>query len=85
MAQNWRASSRKAKRELGYRTRPLDRTIQATVDWYRELIESGVLSRQGRSALTVAAAGMRVGDRLGLFGALRAAEGYVGRRLVAGS
>src|SRR5919197_233830 len=38
MAQNWRASSRKAKRELGYRTRPLDRTVQATVAWYRELI-----------------------------------------------
>jgi dihydroflavonol-4-reductase len=85
MAQNWRASSRKAKRELGYRTRPLDRTIEATVEWYRELIESGVLSRGGRSALSVAAAGMRVGERLGMVAALRAAEGYVGRRLVAGA
>ncbi|MFL5780009.1 MAG: NAD-dependent epimerase/dehydratase family protein [Thermoleophilaceae bacterium] len=85
MAQNWRASSRKAKRELGYRTRPLERTVQATVDWYRELIESGTLTRSGRTPMTVAAAGMRVGDRVGLFGALRAAEGYLGRRLVAGS
>ena len=85
MAQNWRASSRKAKRELGYRTRPLERTVQATVDWYRDLIESGTITRSGRTPMTVAAAGMRVGDRIGLFGALRAAEGYVGRRLVAGS
>jgi dihydroflavonol-4-reductase len=85
MAQNWRASSRKAKRELGYRTRPLDRTIEATVQWYHELIDSGVLSRGGHSALSVAAAGMRVGERLGLVAGLRAAEGYVGRRLVAGT
>ena len=85
MAQNWRASSRKAKRELGYRTRPLERTLDATVGWYRDLIDSGVLRRDARSPLAMAAAGMRVGERLGLVGALRAAEGYVGRRLVAGT
>jgi dihydroflavonol-4-reductase len=85
MAQNWRASSRKAKRELGYRTRPLDATIQETLDWYRELIGRGVLSRRGRSALSLASAGMRVADRVGLVAGLRAAEEYVGRRLIAGT
>jgi dihydroflavonol-4-reductase len=85
MAQNWRATSRKAKRELGYRTRTLDRTIGATVDWYGELIERGLVKREGRSALSVAAAGMRAAERVGLVRGLRAAEGYVGRRLVAGT
>jgi dihydroflavonol-4-reductase len=85
MAQNWRASSRKAKRELGYRTRPLDKTIRATVEWYSELIGQGTLARRGRSALTIASAGMRVADSVGLVGALRTAEGYVGRRLIAGT
>src|SRR2546421_3516198 len=85
MAQNWRASSRKAKRELGYRTRPLDATITATLEWYRALIKQGVLSRGGRTPLSLAAAGMRAADRLGVIAGLRAAEGYVGRRLVAGT
>ena len=39
MAQNWRYSSAKARRELGYRARALDRTLTDTIDWYRELIE----------------------------------------------
>ena len=85
MAQNWRVSSRRAKRELRYRTRPLDRTITATLDWYRELIARGLVSRSGRSALSVASAGMRAADRLGLVSGLRAAEGFLGRRLVAGA
>jgi dihydroflavonol-4-reductase len=85
MAQNWRASSRKAKRELGYKTRPLERTIGTTVEWYRELIERGLVKRDGRSALSMAAAGMRAADRVGVVRGLRAAEGYVGRRLVAGT
>ncbi len=37
MAQNWRYSSAKARRELGYRARSLDRTLRDTIDWYREL------------------------------------------------
>jgi dihydroflavonol-4-reductase len=85
MAQNWRASSRKAKRELGYRTRPLDATIKATVEWYHTLIEQGVLSGRGRSPLSVASAGMRVADRVGLVSGLRAAERYLGRRLITGT
>jgi dihydroflavonol-4-reductase len=83
MAQNWRYSSRKARRELGYRARGLDRTLADTIDWYRELIESGALGGGRPSALSLAAAGMRVADRTGALGVLRAAERYVGRRMVA--
>jgi dihydroflavonol-4-reductase len=85
MAQNWRASSRKAKRELGYKTRPLDRTIHVTVDWYRELMARGAFGPRGRSPLSVASAGMRLADRLGVVAGLRTAERYIGRRLVTGT
>ena len=83
MAQNWRYSSRKARRELGYRARTLERTLADTIDWYRELIESGAFGGGRPSALSIAAAGMRVADRTGALSVLRAAERYVGRRLVA--
>ena len=83
MAQNWRYSSRKARRELGYRARGLDRTLTDTIDWYRELIDSGALGGGRPSALSLAATGMRVADRMGALRMLRAAEGYVGRRMVA--
>jgi dihydroflavonol-4-reductase len=83
MAQNWRYSSGKARRELGYRARALDRTLTDTIDWYRELIESGTLGGGRPSALSLAAAGMRVAERTGALAALRAAERYVGRRMVA--
>ena len=83
MAQNWRYSSAKARRELGYRPRALDRTLTDTIDWYRELIENGALGGARPSALSLAAAGMRVAERSGALGVLRAAERYTGRRLVA--
>jgi dihydroflavonol-4-reductase len=83
MAQNWRYSSAKARRELGYRSRALDRTLTDTIDWYRDLIESGALDSGRPSALSIAAAGLRAADRVGALGALRIAERYVGRRLVA--
>ncbi|HEX8051791.1 MAG TPA: NAD-dependent epimerase/dehydratase family protein [Thermoleophilaceae bacterium] len=85
MAQNWRYSSRKAKRELRYRTRSLETTIARTVEWYEELHSRGVLERRGASALSLGAAGMRLADRAGLVAAARAAERYVGRRLVTGA
>lgn len=85
MAQNWRYSSRRAKRELRYRTRPLDTTIERTVEWYEELHADGRFDPHGRSALAIAAAGMRLADRTGVVGGLRAAERYVGRRLVTGT
>jgi dihydroflavonol-4-reductase len=83
MAQNWRYSSAKARRELGFRARPLDQTLTDTIDWYRELIATGALGGGRPSALSLAAAGMRVADRTGALGALRIAERYIGRRLVA--
>jgi dihydroflavonol-4-reductase len=83
MAQNWRYSSRKARRELGYRARPLERTLADTIDWYRELIQSGGFGRGRPSPLSLAAAGMRVAERAGVLRALRGAERYVGRRMVA--
>ena len=83
MAQNWRYSSAKARRELGFRARALDRTLADTIDWYQELIGTGTLGGGRPSALSLAAAGMRLADRAGALGALRLAERYVGRRLVA--
>jgi dihydroflavonol-4-reductase len=85
MAQNWRYSSRKARRELGYRTRSLETTLQETIDWYRELIANGAFRGRGASTLSVASTGMRFARRLGLVGGLRAAERYLDRRLIAGA
>ena len=42
MSKDWRFSSEKAKRELGYTSRPIDETIGATVEWYCDLIADGV-------------------------------------------
>ena len=43
MAPDWRYSSAKAKRELGYEPRGASETLKRTVDWYLELIENGRL------------------------------------------
>ena len=83
MGANWRYSSAKARRELGYRARSLDRTLRDTIDWYRELIESGRLGGGPPSPLSLAALGIRTAGRAGLLRPLRAAEGRLGRRLVA--
>jgi dihydroflavonol-4-reductase len=82
MAQNWRFSSAKARRELGYRARPLDRTLQDTIDWYLELIDDGTIGGGPASPLSLAAAGLRLASRAGLLGGVQAAERYLGRRLV---
>lgn len=82
MAQNWSYSSAKARRELGYRARPLDTTLRETIAWYRELIDRGAFGEGRRSALSVAAAGLRTADGLGLLRGVRLAERYAGRRLV---
>jgi dihydroflavonol-4-reductase len=83
MAQNWRYSSRKAKRELGHKPRPLDETLRDTVNWYAELGERGALDG-GPSPLSLAASGVRLAGQVGLLRGLHVAERYVGRRLVAG-
>jgi dihydroflavonol-4-reductase len=82
MAQNWRYSSAKARRELGYRARPLDRTLQDTIDWYLELMDGGTLGGGRVSPLSLAAAGVRLASRTGVLGGVQVAERYLGRRLV---
>jgi len=84
MAENWRASSRKARKELGYKTRPVDETLQSTIDWYRELIDRGVFAGRRASGMSLFSAGLRAADRIGMVGGLQGLERWSGRRLVAG-
>jgi dihydroflavonol-4-reductase len=83
MAQNWRYSSTKARGKLGYRPRDLIVTLEETIEWYRELIDSGRMGG-GVSPMSLGALGMRMAERSGLAGAFRLAGRYAGRRLVAG-
>lgn len=85
MAQNWRYSSRKARGELKFRARSLENTLGDTVAWYQELIESGALGAGRPSPLSLVAAGLRVADRVGALRGVRAAERYLGRRLLVDS
>lgn len=84
MAQNWRVSSRKARRELGHTARPLSETLRATIDWYRDLISADVFDGRTASPMSVMAAALRLGERTGLLGGLQMVERLVGRRFVAG-
>src|SRR3954467_2108672 len=84
MGQDWRFTSAKAKRELGYRPRPLAQTVTATVEWYLELIEDGAFDDARTSPMSVMAQGLGVAGRLGLLWPLRPAERVLRRRLLAG-
>ena len=84
MGQDWRFTSAKAKRELGYRPRPLQQTVSATVEWYLDLIDSGSFEDSESSALSVVAEGLGAAGRLGLLWPLRPAEKLLRRRLIAG-
>jgi dihydroflavonol-4-reductase len=84
MGQDWRFSSRKARDELGYETRPLDETLANTIEWYRELIEAGAFADARNSGLSRIADTMRMASRLGLLTPVRVGQRIVGRRLVAG-
>ena len=84
MAMNWQYSSAKARRELGYRSRALETTLRDTIDWYHELTEAGALD-DSPSSLSLAAASLRLADRVGALGGVRLAERYLGRRLLMGS
>ena len=53
MAQNWRYSSRKAKRELRYRTRPLERTLGARGEVVRRQSVELPLVGHGRAHVVV--------------------------------
>lgn len=82
MSPDWRYSSAKAERELGYAPRSATETIEHTVHWYLELLEGGRLDRSGRGSFGLATAGVRLGDRLRLLAPLRAAGRVAGRKTV---
>jgi dihydroflavonol-4-reductase len=84
MAQDWRFSSAKARRELGYAPRPLAETLQATVDWYLEHIEQGMFDDAARSGLSTIADGVRTASQLRLLVPVRVAQALAKRRIVAG-
>ena len=82
MAPDWRYSSAKARRELGYRPRPVKETLKRTVDWYQELIEDDRLAAPTSRSFDVMTASVRAADRIGLLLPLRAAGSVAGRRTV---
>ena len=84
MAQDWRYTSDKARKELGYRPRPLDATLRETVDWYIDLKRAGRLGGGRPSPMSLGALGVRLAGRSGGTRVLRVLEGWSGRRLVAG-
>jgi dihydroflavonol-4-reductase len=84
MGQDWRFSTDKARRELGYDPRPLDETLQTTIDWYKELIENGAFSESRGSNLSRIADSMRLASRMGLLTPVRVGQRVIGRRIIAG-
>lgn len=82
MAPDWRYSSAKAKRALGYRPRNARDTLERTVAWYMELIEDDRFGAKRRNALDWMSASLRVANRVGLLSALRVAGGVAGRKVV---
>ena len=83
MAQDWRYSSEKAKRVLGYRPRGLKPTLRETVEWYDELLRTGVLAGGRPSPMSLGSLGVRLAARVGGLRVAHALESWTGRRLVA--
>ena len=84
MSKDWRFSSEKAKRELGYTTRPIDETIAETVDWYLELIAAGEFSDDVRSSMSTIATGLYTANSFGLLHPIRLGQRLSGLRVLAG-
>jgi dihydroflavonol-4-reductase len=84
MGQEWLFSSRKAERELGYRSRSIDETLHATIEWYEELIAAGVFDDATASGLSRMASVTRTAAQLGLFTPIRVGQRVAGRRVVTG-
>lgn len=84
MAQDWRFSSGKAERELGYRARPLDDTLRETIDWYLELIERRAFDGAESSSLSTLAMGTQTLSRFGLLAPVKLGQRLAGRRVIAG-
>jgi dihydroflavonol-4-reductase len=84
MAKDWRFSSEKAKRELGYQTRAIDETIQATVEWYLDLIEAGAFDGELASSMSTVAGAIGQAAAFGLLHPLRLGGRLARRRVVVG-
>lgn len=84
MGRDWRFSSAKAERELGYSARPLDETLRDTIGWYQELIDSAAFGQPRPSNLSRMAGGIRTASRLGMLTPLRVGQRIVGRQMVVG-
>lgn len=84
MAKDWRFSSARARRELGYAPRPIGETLGATIGWYLERIEQGAFGDATRSSLSTIAEAVRTASRLRLLAPVRIAQSLAGRRIVAG-
>ena len=84
MSKDWRFSSEKARRELGYTARPIDETIRATVDWYLDLIAADTFHDDQRSGMSTIAEGLSRAASLGLLHPIRAGQRLAGVRVIAG-
>jgi dihydroflavonol-4-reductase len=82
MAPEWRYSSGKARREIGYSPRRAGETIRRTVDWYLELIEDDRLPAPRSRSFDVMTTAVRAAQRTGLLAPVRAAGQLTGRRTV---
>ena len=71
MAQDWRYSVDKARRELGYSPAPLDQAVARTVDWYRELIKNGQFADAPQHSTDRISRLVRGAGRAGLLSAMR--------------
>ncbi len=85
MSKDWRFSSAKAARELGYSPRSLDETLRATIDWYSELIAGETFDESSRSGLSTASQVVRAAGALGMLIPLRVGQRLSGRRILAGT
>jgi dihydroflavonol-4-reductase len=84
MARDWRFSSDKAEGQLGYCARPLEETLQVTIDWYQELIDHGAFGGLRGSALSRMAGGVQTVSRLGMLTPLRVGQRLTRRRMLVG-
>jgi dihydroflavonol-4-reductase len=84
MSKDWRFSSEKAKRELGYTARPIDETVRETVEWYLELIASNAFHDEQRSGMSTIADGLSRAASLGLLHPIRVGQRLAGVRVIAG-
>jgi dihydroflavonol-4-reductase len=82
MAPDWRYSSARARRELGYAPRSATETLRRTVDWYLELIEDDRMPARRTRSFDIASGAIRFADRFGLLLPLKLAGSVAGRRTV---